>query len=128
MSMYPMQHEKAGVAEFILSEAPGHRSRENALFRDPVVLEVGMPIKQVTPRTETELAVYQIATGAADMEALAIYGGASVSGTDLAVSIIARDAEVNGLCIRWPDGFTAANILSATVKLAEKGIIVRDKG
>jgi len=129
MSQYPIMNQSAPAAEFILSEAPGHRSRENAQFLDPAVIEVGMPLTKSAPRTPTALATYIPAVAAADCEAIAIYGGVSTSGTNLALAIIARDAEVNAKPNLWPSRFFAAANLAATENLATKsGIMVRDKG
>ena len=117
--------EGAHTAEFILSEASGGRSRDNALFTDPSTIYVGMPIKKVAA-TSTTPERWTPSTGlGADCEALAIYGGVSSSGNDLRLAILTRDAEVNGNLIRWPTGMVPGEKVAGIAKLATFGIIVR---
>ena len=57
---------------------------------------------------------------------IAIYPATTGSGESAEIAAIVRDAEVNGNCIAWPDGITAAKKANATQELADRGIIVRN--
>jgi hypothetical protein len=121
---FPLQTEGAHSAEFILSEANGNRSRDSAYFADPTTLKVGTPCKQTVAATTDTPATYTVAAAGVDCQALTIYGGASVSGEGLRVSVITRDAEVNGRLINWGALSPAEQIAGAAALLA-KGIVVR---
>lgn len=92
------------TAEFILSEAAGQRSRDNVTVPPNTTVEVGEILAG-----GVGIAMYAITTG--DEEG--------------AISVIARDAEVNGHCLAWASGATEASMLAAAATLATKGIIVR---
>jgi hypothetical protein len=124
MSKYPVVYEGTHPAEFILTEANGQRSRDNAYFADPTTVKVGTPCKQTAAATTDTPATYVVATVGADCKALTIYGGASMSGEGLRVSIISRDAEVNGRCINW-GAMSQAEQVAGVAALATVGIIVR---
>lgn len=59
-----------------------------------------------------------------DGVAIALYGKLA-DDTDRGISVIARDATVNGKCLEWPASQTAANKDAAINGLARAGIIVR---
>jgi hypothetical protein len=122
--MFPILNEGTHTAEFILSEANGHRSRGNAWLADPVTVRVGQPLRKTAEATTDKGATYVVATAGAQCDALAIYAGVSSSGNDLRISVLERDAEVNGRLISWGSLSTAEQIAGAT-QLATKGIIVR---
>jgi Bacteriophage lambda head decoration protein D len=121
---YPIMSEPHHPAEFILSEAAGQRSRENAYLADPVTVVVGQPLKQTVAPTATAFGTYIPAAAGADCHALALYSGGSLPGSGLKISILARDAEVNGNLIVW-GAITAPEQAIALTTLASKGIIVR---
>jgi len=125
---FPIINEGIHPAEFILSEANGHRSRENAQFADPSTIKPGQPVKFTTAATTDKFATYVAAVTGADCEAITIYGGVSSSGNPLQLAIIARDAEVNGKCINWPAGMSGVEQAAGITKLATNGIRVRDTG
>jgi len=122
--MFPIQTEGAHTAEFILSEASGNRSRDNAQFADPTTLKVGQPVQKVSGATTDTPAIYSPATTGATCHALAIYAGASSSGSPLRIAILARDAEVNARLINWGALSPAEQVIGAQT-LEGKGIICR---
>jgi hypothetical protein len=124
MPQYPIQTETAHPAEFILSEANGHRSRDNAYFADPTTLRPGQPVKKTAGATTDKPATYTIATAGADCNAIAIYGGKSIPVDGLRVAVIARDAEVNVRLIDWGAMSPAEQVIGATTLLAS-GIVCR---
>jgi hypothetical protein len=121
---FPVMSEPHHAAEFILSEANGQRSRENAYIADPATVYVGTPLKKTAEATSTQPATYVKATTGADCEALCIYAGGTIPGEGLRISIIARDAEVNGSCLTW-GALAPAEQAIAAATLASKGIIIR---
>ena len=126
MSQYPVLKETGHPAEFILSEAAGQRSRDNATFADPSAVRVGQPCKKASePTSDQPFGLWTLAAAGADCEALALYGGVSASGNDLKISVLTRDCEVNGKLIDWGT-MAGAEKAAGVAKLAEKGIIVRD--
>jgi len=124
MAKFPVVTEGAHSAEFILSEANGQRSRDNAYFVDPTTVAVGTPCKQTVAATTDTPATYVKAAVGADCKALTIYAGASMSGEGLRVSVITRDAEVNGRLINW-GAMSPAEQIAGVAALALVGIIVR---
>ncbi|ABE63179.1 conserved hypothetical protein [Nitrobacter hamburgensis X14] len=57
---------------------------------------------------------------------IAIYPATTGASETAKIAAIVRDAEVNGHCIAWPAGITAAQKADATQELAAIGIIVRN--
>lgn len=57
--------------------------------------------------------------------AVSIYGAITPADASAKISVIARDAEIIGPCIEWPEGITAAQRADAIQSLAASGIIVR---
>src|SRR5262245_3020047 len=121
---FPILTETAHPAEFVLSEAAGQRSRDNAQFVDPIVVRVGQPCKQSVAATTDTLATYVIATTGANAEALTLYGGASSSGNNVKIAVLTRDCEVNGRLVDW-GAMSPAEQTIAAATLATKGIILR---
>lgn len=122
-----MSYEKVteGVhpAEFILSEANGYRSREMVELAEGEDLEAGTVLGQVTASGE-----YVQWNPDADPEdgsetAVAIlYGHAHNPDSEQRVAIVARDAEVDGAKLIWPEG---ADVEAGIADLAEQNIRVR---
>lgn len=117
--------EGAHSAEFILSEANGHRSRENGTVKSGENLAAG----EVVMFDGTELVAYgagSVTEGGID-EACGIMINA-VDATDgaLAGAYLARDAEVNLKLLTYPDGTDEEANTIASLKLL--GIICRDEG
>src|SRR5262245_24806790 len=126
MSQFPIQTETGHPGEFILSEAAGQRSRENAFLADPASVKVGQPLKRTAaPNPPTQpLATYIPSVLGADCDALAIYAATSSSGNDLRIAVLVRDCEVNGLLINWGSMSTTEQN-AGIARFATQGLIVR---
>jgi len=125
MSQFPVIKETAHPAEFVLSEANGHQSRENCFLAHPVTVRPGQPLKLGAAATTDKPATYTVAAAGADCHAIALYGGTSGDAVNgLRISCIARNAEVNGRGVDWGSMSSAEQITGAQT-LATKGIIVR---
>lgn len=66
------------------------------------------------------------ADGGLPIAGIAIYGAVTGSGGSADIAAIVRGAEVNGNCIAWPTGISAADKANAVQALAALGIIVRN--
>ena len=118
------QNEPIHPAEFILSEANGQRSRGNAYIADPATILAGQMLKKTAEATASQFATYVPAAVGADCHAIAIYSGGTIPGEGLRISVIVRDAEVNGKCLVW-GAVTAPEQIIAAQTLAAAGIIIR---
>lgn len=117
---------------FILSEANGNRSRENALIKDGEgELPAGRVLGVVTSGNTNEVGRYRSCdptNSDGSQAAVAILCQAvDASSGDAACVIIARDAEVNGTVISFDAAADLASEKETQVTaLAALGIIVRD--
>lgn len=118
------------AAEFILSEANGHRSRENGIVASGEDLAAG----QVVQFDTGKLVAFDGATNSAGellVEAAGILIApvdASTTGTnaDTPAAYIARDAEVNDHLLTFPEETSGGNEhANAVASLALLGIVVR---
>jgi hypothetical protein len=112
--------------EFILSEANGQRSREAITIASGAgIIAAGTVLGKVTASGKYIASAVGATDGSEVPSAIAIYG-ADASASDVTVSAIIRDAEVNGKCLTYhadrdqPVEKTAANVALATL-----GVIVR---
>jgi hypothetical protein len=124
MAQFPIQTEGPHTAEFILSEANGHRSRDNGYLADPITIKVATPLQRTAGPTTDRPATYVVATTGANCQALAIYGGTSIPVDGLRIAVLARDAEVNLRLINWGAMSTAEQAIGVTT-LATAGIVAR---
>ncbi|CAB3898020.1 head decoration protein [Achromobacter sp. ACM03] len=115
----PFIHQQARTADFILSEANGQRSRENAILAATLVaLAAG---QLLTLGDDGKYAAYAgpgADPGAPITADAVLYGNAPVSDDDQQIVVIARDAELAGVLLVGLDA-------PARVALQSAGIIVR---
>ncbi len=115
--------DTAHAGDFILSEGPGHYSR------DEVIIDTGNlgPATVLAKITATGKFV-QLAPAAADgsqnASAVLIFGG-DATAADIKRAALTRHAQVNGLKLVWPAGITVPQKTAALVSLTSAGIIVR---
>lgn len=115
----PFIHQQARTADFILSEANGQRSRENAILAATLVtLAAG---QLLTQGGDGKYVAY--AGPGADLDEpitadAVLYGNVPASDEDQQVVVIARDAELAGDLLVGLDA-------PARVALGAAGIIVR---
>lgn len=116
--------EKPHAGEFILSEANGARSREQATLAEGQNLVAGAVLGLASSGADDgNYKAYDDGNSDGSQTAVAVLF-AAVDATDAAAPcvIIARDAEVNGEAITFASGVDEDG---AIVDLASKGIIVR---
>jgi hypothetical protein len=111
------------TGEFILSEANRMRSRDNAVLAKGQILDVGAilsrqangPYTSLDPEaedgTQTAIAVLYAATDASDAAAECV--------------VFARECELKGGALVWPEGISDEDKLAAIASLADKNIIIR---
>jgi Bacteriophage lambda head decoration protein D len=124
MPQFPIQTEGAHPAEFVLSEANGQRSRENAFLAHPITIPVGALLTAGAAATTDKPQTYTLATTGANAHAVALYGGVSVPVDGLRISIIARDAELNEKLVNF-GAMSEAEKATARTTLAGRGIVLR---
>lgn len=111
------------TAEFLVSEANGHRSREAVTVAAGAApgLKAGTVLGTLTSGGNFVI----LAPGAGDgsQTATGILFEAAV-GT-VQKTVIRRDAEVNGAHLIWPSGINSGQKTTAIAALAALGIIVR---
>jgi hypothetical protein len=115
--------EAAHAAEFILSEANGHRSREEAEIATGQTLVAGQVVQFNTGKL-TAFTADPDTNGDPLVAAcgIAIYAGTAGD----KIAYLARDAEVNLNLITYPDETTTGNEEADTIaSLALLGIITR---
>jgi hypothetical protein len=108
--------QQSRIADFLLSEAPGYRSRENAVLAGP---DEPLPAGQVLAVVGGKYVPYVAADAATAPAAAILYAPAPASDTDLLVAVIVRDAEVAEALLVDVDA-------AAIADLVDVGIIVRD--
>ena len=121
----PSLTEARHAGEFLLSEANFHRSREVVTISDAIAIKAGQVLGKVT--ADGKYGFYNEATnlpvGTNVALAVAMYP-LSATATNRKITVIARDAEVNGKCLEW-NGESAPNITAGITDLLAQRIIVR---
>ena len=112
--------------EFILSEANGQRSRETITIASGAgVIAAGTVLGKVTASGKYVASAVGASDGSEVPAVINIYG-ADASASDVIVSAIVRDAEVNGKCLTYhADRDQPAEKTAAHAALANLGVIVR---
>lgn len=116
--------ETPHAGSFLLSEANGTISRENVTLLSGEDLEAGTVVGKITA-TSKYAAYDQQAGDGSEVAAGVLLAKGDASAGDLAVCIIARDAEVIADQLTWPDG-SPTDITAGIADLKAIGIIVRD--
>ena len=112
--------------EFILSEANGQRSRETITIASGAgAIAAGTVLGKVTASGKYIARAVGASDGSEVPAAINIYG-ADATASDVTVSAIVRDAEVNGKCLTWhADRDQPPERAAANAALANLGVIVR---
>lgn len=110
--------------EFILSEAPGKRSREVVTISDSVAITPGQILGKVT--ADGKYQAYDNANtvvGTGTALAIAVYG-LTATDTSRKITVLVRDCEVNGKCLEW-NGQAGADLTAGIADLLALGIVIR---
>lgn len=117
-------NEGRHAAEFLVSEANGHRSRETITIASGEDLEAGAVLGQVT--ADSTYKEYNPGNADGSETAVAVlYDAVDATGGEEPGVIIARDAEVDAAALSWFDGATQGEIDTGTGELADEGIVAR---
>jgi Bacteriophage lambda head decoration protein D len=122
--MTTVKTEGKHAAEFVLSEANGDRSRENANVGASQTIAVGAVLGKLTTGGNYVPLAPAASDGSQTPAGIALYPLVTAAGESGKIAVIARDAEVNGKLLGW-GGATAPQITAAIASLALAGIIVR---
>ncbi|MBB4287673.1 head decoration protein [Roseospira goensis] len=115
--------ESRRTAEFLISEANGHRSREEVTVTGGAYTP-GTVLGRVT--TSGKHTIHDpTAEDGSETAVAVLHAVVDASDGDRRATIIARDAEVNGLALSWFDGATDPQKAAGVADLAAVGIIVR---
>ena len=112
--------------EFLMSEANGQRSRENITIASGAgIIAPGTVLGRITASGKCLASATGASDGSQTAIAIALYG-CDATASDVAISAITRDAEVNGHILTYhPDRDAPADKAAAQADLAGVGIIVR---
>ena len=122
--MTDVAHEGAHTGQFLVSEANGARSRETITLAEGQDLEAGTVLGKVTA-TGKYAQVAPTATDGTESAAGILFDNVDASAADSKAVAIARDAEVRGSDLVWPEGVTAEQREAAVGELLAAGIVIR---
>lgn len=120
----PAITEGRHTAEYILSEANGHLSRDTVTILSGQVLNPGEVLGKVTASDKYKVLTPGASDGSEVAAAIA-YAAVDATGADKPGVVTARSSEVNGPSLTWPADISAPNKTAAIAALAALGIIVR---
>lgn len=110
--------------EFILGEANHNRSREVVTISDAIAIKAGQVLGKVTADGKYGFyAEANVPVGTGVALAIAMYD-LSATATNRKITVIAREATVNGKALEW-NGETAPNQALGVTDLLAQQIIVR---
>jgi len=112
------------AGEFLISEASGTRSRAQVTLVTSVDLAPGAVLGQIAG-TGFYTAFDPHASSGAETAVAILWDAASADSAGVPATVIARDAEVNGGELVWPEDLEAGEQTAAIAQLAAVGLIVR---
>lgn len=120
----PVFTEGRHTAEYILSEANGHLSRDKVTILSGQSVVPGQVLGKVTASGKFK-ALTPAASDGSEVAAAIAYAAVDASVADAPGVVTARSSEVNGPSLGWPAGISAPNKTAAIAALATAGILVR---
>ena len=112
------------TGEYLVSEASGTRSREVVTLVSGQSVVAGEVLGKIT--ASGKYAAHDEGASDGTENAVAIsFAAVDASSADANCVITARDSEVNGTELTWPDGIAANDKTDGIASLATVGIIVR---
>ena len=115
--------EKRGAGFYMVSEANGHRSREEIVILDGEDLAVGTVLGQIAA-SEKYVQVDLAAVDGSEDAVAVLYDAVFADGADAAGVAHVRDSEVLGAELVYPDGATQGNIDTINEDLLLNSVIV----
>lgn len=109
---------------FILSEAPGQRSRENVTLASGEAIKAGQVLGKITSGGKYASHDNNASDGTQAAAAISI-NDADATGGDVLIAVIARDAEVNGYELVYKTTSPAVSRSASDADLLTQGIVVR---
>ncbi len=113
-------------ADFLMSEAPGRISREQAVLAPRPTRTLGGTVLGIVTANGRHAPLAPAANdGSQTAASILMLQRAADPTNPKRCAIVARDCEVNGRLLIWPAGITDNQKKAAEAALAAKGIIVR---
>ena len=119
----PLEETRGGGFHMV-SEANGHRSREEIIVESGENLKVGTVLGKITA-SETYAQVDLAASDGSEVAAGILFHDVDATDADKEGAAHVRDCEVMGDELIYPDGADANDIATINGQLADLGIIVR---
>lgn len=116
--------EQLHAGAFIVSEAPGFRSRNTANLPAGVTVRPGQVLARVTASGLTVALAPAASDGSEKAVEIAVYG-VTGGANPAQVATIDVDAEVRASDLEWPVGITAPQKAAAVAALLARGIKLR---
>ena len=120
----PAITEGRHTAEFLISDAAGHRSRDVGTLAKGNNLQAGT-VLGASDSNGNYGALNTASTAGYQNAAAILYDTVDATDNAAKVTVITRDAEVDGGALTFPDGITDADKQTAIDALAAAGIVVR---
>lgn len=116
--------ETGHAGGFIMSEANGHRSREEVTIDNGADLLAGAVLGKITASGKY-VEFNPAASDGSQTAAAVLIADAKAASAEVQAAVMARDCEVNGNELVWDAGVDANEKAAAIASLASVGIIVR---
>jgi hypothetical protein len=116
-------NENPRTGDFLLSEANGTLSRENAIL-DTGALVAGQVLGKITASGKYVILAPGASDGSQNAAAI-LWDGADATAADAAIVVIARTAEVKADALVWPVGITSPQKTTAIGQLNQLDIVLR---
>ncbi|MGF6792766.1 head decoration protein [Paraburkholderia sp. 35.1] len=110
---------------FVVSEANGHRSRDQVTLSGGTKVYAGTVLGHLTASGDYVPLNPGGAGDGSETAAGILWGTKDATVGPVSATAITRDAEVNASELIWPSGATPSQIATATAQLASVGIILR---
>lgn len=121
----PIVEDRRTTAHYIVSEAHGYRSREQAMIAaGSGKLIAGTVLGRVTA-TRMFAPFDPAATDGSQNAAAILYEGCDATSADVRRTVSARDTEIQGAVLVWKAGVTDNQKTAALASLAALGLIAR---
>lgn len=117
--------EKRHTGGFLISEAEGRLSRDNATLISGQNLQAGTVLGKITTGGKWTQVDDSQSDGSETARGV-LYASVDASGGDTPCVVITRDAEVNGHELIWPASSPQLDLVEGYAELALQHIIVRD--
>lgn len=123
--MEPIEQDMTRTAGYIISEANGYRSRQQAhVASGSGKVKPGTVCGKVSSSGKFK-PLAPAATDGSEAAAAVLFQGCDATDADVRRTFTVRDTEVTEAELIWPDGITDVQKIDAIAALSERGIVLR---